>query len=133
MSTVDQEVEAAGSLDHCHTFTWPVPSPVKKIPPGPNWMERISCFAKILPLSANLNQKSTQEKQMIINGGKKNREARTRISRGIWGGDFPERNSRWQIIEANRIVIASTHQDRLGFQIRHSTETEHSLQQEIVT
>lgn len=52
---------ATGPLHHCHTLTWPVPSPVKNRPPGPSWMARISCLAKILPLSANLDHNSIIE------------------------------------------------------------------------
>lgn len=46
------QVVATGSA-HFHTLK-PVPSPVKKRPLGPTSMARISCLAKILPLSENL-------------------------------------------------------------------------------
>jgi len=57
-------LDVAGSGIQFHTLTWPVPSPVKNMLPGPVWIARTSCLLNILPLSANLNNKWAKKLRM---------------------------------------------------------------------
>lgn len=50
--------EAVHGVSHFHTATCPVPSPVKKSPPGPDWILPTFCLPNIVPLLVNLHQQT---------------------------------------------------------------------------
>ena len=101
--------DSTWTLEYLHTDTKPVPSPVKKSPPGPTWIEQTACLAKILPLSAKLKQ--WKPKLLSIMEASQNHQKENRITntkRLAGGADTHDGRS------YNRTVLSSHEDSSIG-------------------